>query len=413
MECEYCNQILRTSSSLKQHQKTAKYCLTKQNKEPAKEYYCSACTTGFTLKYSLQKHLQICKSNTPEIHQISEELDLVKKDLVSSLHREKLLNKSLEEKEEIIADQKKVIKELHAEYKRQLETQNKDLHDRIQSMAEKAISRTWETIVEIEQETEKPEDLTDASYELVPLELENGYIIEHREEDGYIDVTNLCKAGKKEFKHWNSLGKTKAFLHELASTVGIPTVELISQNTGGNGDRHTWVHPQVAINIAQWISPQFDVKVSAWVLEVMMTGKVDITNTKTYRELQRDNKNKQLKIQLMTKKYVKKQPRIQYDERNVVYILTTANMKKERRYILGKATNLTSRLSTYNKSDEHEVVYYEQCPDEEKMSLVESLVFSKLYEHREQANRERFLLPEEDKIDLFIDTIKECIKFVG
>lgn len=141
MECEYCNQVLRTQSSLKQHQKTAKYCLLKQNKEPVKEYYCSACNTGFTLKYSLQKHLQICKSNTHEIHQISEELDLIKKDLESSLHREKLLNKSLEEKDEIISEQKKVINELHAEYKKQLEMQNKDLHDRIQSMAEKAIAK--------------------------------------------------------------------------------------------------------------------------------------------------------------------------------------------------------------------------------------------------------------------------------
>ena len=89
MECEYCNQILKTSSSLKQHQLTAKYCLSKQNKEPIKEYYCNACNTGFTLKYSLQKHLQICKSNTPEIHQISQELDVVKKELELSLIREK------------------------------------------------------------------------------------------------------------------------------------------------------------------------------------------------------------------------------------------------------------------------------------------------------------------------------------
>ena len=144
----------------------------------------------------------------------------------------------------------------------------------------------------------------------------------------------------------------------------------------------------------------------------MMTDKLDITNTKSYRELQQDNKNKQLKIQLMTKKYVKKQPRTQYDERNVVYILTTANMKKERRYILGKATNLTSRLSVYNKSDEHEVVYYQECPDEEKMGLVESFVFCKLKEYREQANRERFLLPEGTSINFFSDTLRECINFI-
>ena len=289
----------------------------------------------------------------------------------------------------------------------------KESAERTQATIEEiAIIKSWQTIVEIEEETDIAEENTDEQYELVPLELDNGYIIESRDEDCYIDVTNLCKAGKKEFKHWNSLNKTKSFLHELASKVGIPTVELITQNTGGNGDRHTWVHPQIAINIAQWISPQFDVKVSAWVLEVMMTGKVDITNTKSYRELKEDNKNKQLKIQLMTKKYVKKQPRIQYEQKNVIYILTTANMKKERRYILGKATNLTSRLSVYNKSDEHEVVYYQECPDEERMSVVESLVFCKLNKYREQANRERFLLPEGTSINLFSDTIRHCMEFI-
>ena len=192
MECEYCNKMLKTQSSLKQHQLTAKYCLAKQNKEPIKEYYCSACNIGFTLKYSLKKHLQICKSNTPEIHQISQELDVLKKELELSLLREK-------EKDLLISEQKIIIKELQEQYKSHIEMQNKDLQDRIQSMAEKAIERTWETVVEIEQETENPQESTDEPYELVPLELDNGYIIESRDSDRYIDVTNLCTAGKKKF----------------------------------------------------------------------------------------------------------------------------------------------------------------------------------------------------------------------
>jgi hypothetical protein len=152
--------------------------------------------------------------------------------------------------------------------------------------------------------------------------------------------------------------------------------------------------------------------VSAWVYEVMMSGKVDISNTKSYRQLQSENKDKQIKIQYLTKKYVKSQPRVQYKEQNVIYILTTKNLKKERRYILGKAINLTNRLSTYNKSDEHEVVFYQECPDEEIMGMVETLVFQKLKEYREQANRERFILPESGNIEIFTDTIKECVKFI-
>lgn len=46
------------------------------------------------------------------------------------------------------------------------------------------------------------------------------------------------------------------------------------------------------------------------------------------------------------------------------------------------------------------------------MSVVETLVFCKLNEYREQANRERFLLPEEKSIDLFSDTIREYIAFI-
>ena len=86
-------------------------------------------------------------------------------------------------------------------------------------------------------------------------------------------------------------------------------------------------------------------------------------------------------------------------------------MKKDRRYILGKATNLTSRLSTYNKSDEHEVVYYASCEDEETMSCVETMVFKHLKEYREQANRERFILPEKKEIQFFSDVINKSVEF--
>jgi CHAD domain-containing protein len=58
------------------------------------------------------------------------------------------------------------------------------------------------------------------------------------------------------------------------------------------------------------------------------------------------------------------------------------------------------------------VVFYQECPDEETMGMVETMVFQKLKEYREQANRERFILPKEDKIYIFSDTIKECLEFL-
>ena len=117
-------------------------------------------------------------------------------------------------------------------------------------------------------------------------------------------------------------------------------------------------------------------------------------------------------ISNMIKKYVKKQPRKQFKSSNVIYILTTPSLQKDRRYILGKAKNLTNRLSTYNKTDEHEVIFFQDCGDEETMNILEPTVFKKLNEYREQANRERFILPEDKNIDFFIDTIKNCFEFL-
>jgi hypothetical protein len=56
----------------------------------------------------------------------------------------------------------------------------------------------------------------------------------------------------------------------------------------------------------------------------MMTGKVDISNTKSYKELQEQNKVQDIKIQYLTKKYVKAQPRVQYQEK-MLYIFLQPN----------------------------------------------------------------------------------------
>ena len=117
------------------------------------------------------------------------------------------------------------------------------------------------------------------------LDLKNINIIA-RKEDGYINLNQLCQAGNKEFSEWKRSKKSKAFLEVLSATLGIPRVELIKYNEGGNGERHNWGHPQVAINVAQWISPEFDVKVSKWIYELMITGSVTLGQEKTNQELE-------------------------------------------------------------------------------------------------------------------------------
>jgi len=93
-------------------------------------------------------------------------------------------------------------------------------------------------------------------------------------------------------------------------------------------------------------------------------------------------------------------------------MLTTDDHLKRRTYIFGKAKNLTTRLGTYNKTCDHTVIYYRECKNEEDMSIIETIVLSKLRDYREKANRDRFILPEDKDISFFTTMIDECIDFI-
>ena len=56
-----------------------------------------------------------------------------------------------------------------------------------------------------------------------------------------------------------------------------------------------------------------------------------------------------------------------------------------------KTSNLQNRLSSYNKTSEHEVIYYKEC-NKEHLNLIELNVLSKLKNYQEKANRDRFIL---------------------
>jgi len=89
-----------------------------------------------------------------------------------------------------------------------------------------------------------------------------------RAHDGYINATALCKAAGKSIHHYIQNKATEDFLVELEGCRGIPRDLLVRKITDGmNENRGTWVHPQVAINLAQWASPEFAVRVTEWVLD--------------------------------------------------------------------------------------------------------------------------------------------------
>lgn len=94
----------------------------------------------------------------------------------------------------------------------------------------------------------------------------NGSIIDQRTADGYINATAMCKAAGKEWSGYYRIAGTREFLDELASDLQICRTDLV-QSISGGVIQGTWVHPQVAIHLAQWLSPTFAVKVSKWVYD--------------------------------------------------------------------------------------------------------------------------------------------------
>lgn len=103
--------------------------------------------------------------------------------------------------------------------------------------------------------------------------------------------------------------------------------------------------------------------------------------------------------------------RDKYPGKNFVYILTTPAQQEKRVYIFGKTVNLTNRLSTYNKTEEHIVVYHKECKTESIMSGAETAIFSKLERCRAMKNRERFILPEGEDIGYFTKVVDDCVTF--
>ena len=117
------------------------------------------------------------------------------------------------------------------------------------------------------------------------IKLEN-VIITSRSKDGYINATQLCKAGQRKFDTYYRQKKTKEFLKIFSEEAQICVSTLINIEQTTNINKCSWVHPQVAINIAQWISAEFDVKVSKWVHELLLFGNVTLNNERSYKELE-------------------------------------------------------------------------------------------------------------------------------
>jgi hypothetical protein len=93
----------------------------------------------------------------------------------------------------------------------------------------------------------------------------NGTPISRRTTDGYVNATAMCKANNKQWSKYRESDRCQTYLDALAETSEIRMFDLIESRQGQGGG--TWVHPQVAVDLARWISAPFAVWMDGWFLE--------------------------------------------------------------------------------------------------------------------------------------------------
>lgn len=119
MECEHCGNKFKTVSSLNYHKNSAKYCLKIQNKQSNK-FKCEYCSKFLSSKHWLKLHMNKCTHNITRIRDDNISIINENKEL-------KIVNDMLETQ---LIDQRD-----------RYEKTIKDLQDKLENIAIKAISR--------------------------------------------------------------------------------------------------------------------------------------------------------------------------------------------------------------------------------------------------------------------------------
>ena len=426
LSCPHCNKTYSSKYTLERHMND--YCKIKKEKDKMENIHTKELS-------EIKQQLQDIKNENIELKKqmfkiIPKNNELVKinksiKNLETNIPANTNLNISNQFIEKLIQKEKEIeeltIKQVYdKEYEKLLFEDTKKIknNSKITIVNDKSnvIDIKELLFADIKENNNNKDDNKDIIEEFIIEDnkqmtlILNNDAIECRKTDGYINATQLCKAGNKKFNDWLRLESTKNYLVSMETNTGIPALELIDKNIGGN-HIGTWIHPKVAINLAQWLSPDFAVLVSNWIYDLMTKGKVEV-NIKLLKEQENIIKTCKSRIKHLEDRILKRHPRPKYDNSKfVVYLATNKKSMKERIYTVGLARDLSQRLTKYDKLDDHFPVYYKAFNTEQQMIVAEDMVLEKLYVYRAKESKDRFILPAGKDIKLFTKAIDDAVNF--
>jgi hypothetical protein len=122
----------------------------------------------------------------------------------------------------------------------------------------------------------------------------NGVSVEQRTDNGFVNGTAMCAAHGKDVSDWLKTDDTWELVNALADDIGIfskspksgnsdytrvsatfPDLVMVKRGSPDNGGG-TWLHPDLAMQLAQWCNKRFAIQVSRWIREWLTIGQVPI-----------------------------------------------------------------------------------------------------------------------------------------
>ncbi len=122
----------------------------------------------------------------------------------------------------------------------------------------------------------------------------NGVRVEQRTDNGFINGTAMCTAHSKDISDWLKTEDTWDLVIALADDIGLfpksrksgnsnytrvsgafPDLVRAKRGSPENGGG-TWLHPDLAMQLAQWCNKRFAIQVSRWIREWLTAGQIPI-----------------------------------------------------------------------------------------------------------------------------------------
>ncbi|WP_242053943.1 KilA-N domain-containing protein [Nostoc parmelioides] len=86
----------------------------------------------------------------------------------------------------------------------------------------------------------------------------------------YVNASQMCKANGKFLADYLKLKSTKQYLQALSNDMNIIISLLVIEIQGYGSEQSTWVHPEIAIDIARWVSVDFRIWANRTLMRVFL-----------------------------------------------------------------------------------------------------------------------------------------------